>query len=80
MDPLTHSPTDANTRAVYQRENTMVENLSIYTDASGTDGEIGVAAAYPFPQRPWSIYIEPGIVSNKYIAKLQGISLALQIV
>lgn len=35
----------------YQRENTMIENLSIYTDASGTDSVIGVAAAYPFTQR-----------------------------
>ena len=31
-------------------ENTMVENVSIYTDASGTDGEISVAAAYRFTQ------------------------------
>ncbi|KAI0570491.1 RNase-H domain containing protein [Pyrenophora tritici-repentis] len=54
-------------------------SLSIYTDGSGIDGEIGSAAVCPLTQQTLSAHMGPSTLSTVYAAELQGISLALQI-
>ena len=53
--------------------------LSIYTDGSGIEGEIGSAAVCPLTQQTRSVHMGSDVVSTVYTAELQGISLARQI-
>ncbi|KAH7563672.1 hypothetical protein BM1_00719 [Bipolaris maydis] len=54
-------------------------SLSIYTDGSGINGEIGSAAVCPLTQQTLSVHMGPSTLSTVYAAELQGINLALQI-
>ncbi|KAF1922309.1 uncharacterized protein M421DRAFT_44270, partial [Didymella exigua CBS 183.55] len=54
-------------------------SLSIYTDGSGIEGEIGSAALCPLTQQTRSVHMVLDTASTVYAAELQGISLALQI-
>ena len=55
------------------------KSLSIYTDGSGIEGEIGSAAVCPLTQQTRSVHMGSDTLSTVYAAELQGISLALQI-
>lgn len=55
------------------------KSLSIYTDGSGIEGEIGFAAVCPLTQQTCSVHMGSDTLSTVYAAELQGISLALQI-
>ena len=66
-------------RARHDREHAKGDSLSIYTDGSGIEGEIGSAALCPLTQQVRSVHMGPDTASTVYAAELQGISLALQI-
>ena len=63
----------------HDKENAKNNFLSIYTDGSGIENEIGSAAVCPLTQQTRSVYMGPNTTSTVYAAELQGISLALQI-
>ncbi|KAL6165128.1 hypothetical protein ACJQWK_08372 [Exserohilum turcicum] len=78
--PKTHIDKSADkARSRHDREHEKDQSLSIYTDGSGKDGEIGAAAVCPLTQQTRTVHMGPGTVSTVYAAELQGISLALQI-
>jgi ribonuclease HI len=66
-------------RERYDRECATDKSLSIYTDGSGIDGEIGSAAVCPLTRKTRSVHMGSDTLSTVYAAELQGISLALQI-
>lgn len=66
-------------QARHDREHTKEGSLSIYTDGSGIEGEIGSAALCPLTQQVRSVHMGPDTASTVYAAELQGISLALHI-
>jgi hypothetical protein len=66
-------------RARHDKEHAKEDSLSIYTDGSGIEGEIGSAALCPLTQQLRSAHIGPDTASTVYVAELQGINLALQI-
>jgi ribonuclease HI len=66
-------------RARHDEEHAKEDSLSIYTDGSGIEGEIGSAALCPLTQQIRSVYMGSDTESTVYAAELQGISLALQI-
>ena len=66
-------------RARHDKEHVKEDSLSIYTDGSGIEGEIGSAALCPLTQQVRSVHMGPDTASTVYAAELQGISLALQI-
>jgi hypothetical protein len=66
-------------RERHDRECAANKSLSIYTDGSGIEGEIGSAAVCPLTQQTRSVHMGPDTQSTVYAAELQGISLALQI-
>jgi ribonuclease HI/exonuclease III len=55
------------------------KSLSIYTDGSGIEGEIGSAAVCPLTKQTRSVHMGSDTLSTVYAAELQGISLALHI-
>lgn len=78
--PQTYIDGDADrARDRHDRECATGKSLSIYTDGSGIDGEIGSAAVCPLTQQTRSVHMGSDTVSTVYAAELQGISLALQI-
>jgi hypothetical protein len=78
--PHTYIDNDADkARERHDRECAANKSLSIYTDGSGIEGEIGSAAVCPLTQQTRSVHIGPDTQSTVYAAELQGISLALQI-
>jgi hypothetical protein len=78
--PTTHvDATAEKARARHDREHAKADSLSIYTDGSGIEGEIGSAALCPLTQQVRSVHMGPDTESTVYAAELQGISLALQI-
>jgi ribonuclease HI len=66
-------------RARHDKEHAKEDSLSIYTDGSGIEGEIGSAALCPLTQQLRSAHMGPDTASTVYAAELQGINLALQI-
>jgi ribonuclease HI len=66
-------------RARHDKEHVKEDSLSIYTDGSGIEGEIGSAALCPLTQQSRSVHMGSDTESTVYAAELQGISLALQI-
>ncbi|KAF2462689.1 uncharacterized protein BDR25DRAFT_386265 [Lindgomyces ingoldianus] len=77
--PETHIDDDADkARSRHDRENDTEQDLSIYTDGSGINGQIGVAAACPILQQIRSVHMGMETTSTIYSAELRGIS-ALQI-
>lgn len=77
-----HTYIDSNADKAQDRHNTECakdNNLSIYTDGSGIEGEISSAAVCLLTQQTLSIHIGSDTQSTVYAAELQGISLALQI-
>ncbi|KAI1531407.1 pol-like protein [Pyrenophora tritici-repentis] len=66
-------------RARHDKEYVKEDSLSIYTDGSGIEGEIGSAALCPLTQQARSVHMGSDTESTVYAAELQGISLALQI-
>jgi hypothetical protein len=78
--PTTHiDATAERARARHDREHAKADSLSIYTDGSGIEDEIGSAELCPLTQQVRSIHMGPDTESTVYAAELQGISLALQI-
>jgi ribonuclease HI len=78
--PHTYIDGDADkARDRHDRECATDKSLSIYTDGSGIEGEIGSAAVCPLTQQTLSVYMGSDTLSTVYAAELQGISLALQI-
>jgi ribonuclease HI/retron-type reverse transcriptase len=78
--PDTYIDRDADrARERHDRECAANKSLSIYTDGSGIDGEIGSAAVCPLTQQTLSVHMGSDTLSTVYAAELQGISLALQI-
>ena len=78
--PHTYIDNDADkARERHDRECAANKSLSIYTDGSGIEGEIGSAAVCPLTQQTRSVHMGPDTQSTVYAAELQGISLALQI-
>ncbi|ENI02974.1 hypothetical protein COCC4DRAFT_114178, partial [Bipolaris maydis ATCC 48331] len=55
------------------------QSLSIYTDGSGIEGEIGAAAVCPLTHQTRTVHMGSDTTSTVYATELQGISLALQI-
>ena len=53
------------------------DHLHVYTDGSGINGEIGVAATSPMIQSTMKTYMGDNSTSTVYAAELQGIRLAL---
>jgi ribonuclease HI len=66
-------------RSRHDRECATDKSISIYTDGSDINGEIGAAAVCPLTHQTRSVYMGTGATSTVYAAELQGISLALQI-
>jgi ribonuclease HI len=66
-------------QARHDKEHAKEDSLSIYTDGSGIDGQIGSGAVCPLTQQVRSVHMGPDTASTVYAAELQGISLALQI-
>jgi hypothetical protein len=64
-------------RERHDREHIKEDSLSIYTDGSGIEGEIGSAAVCPLTQQTRAVHMGPDTASTVYAAELQGISLAL---
>lgn len=78
--PATHIEHNAEkARQRHDDNNDTGRCLSIYTDGSGIDGEIGAAAVCLLTRQTRAVYMGPNTVSTVYAAELQGISLALQI-
>jgi ribonuclease HI len=78
--PHTYIDNDADkARERHDRECAANKSLSIYTDGSGIEGEIGSAAVCPLIQQTRTVHMGSDIQSTVYAAELQGISLALQI-
>jgi ribonuclease HI len=78
--PITYIDKSADkARSRHDREHEKHQSLSIYTDGSGIDGEIGAAAVCPLTQQTRTVHMGPDTVSTVYTAELQGISLALHI-
>lgn len=78
--PHTYIDSDAERASErHDRESDTDKSLSVYTDGSGTDGEIGSAAVCPLLQQTRSVHMGLDTLSTVYAAELQGISLALQI-
>jgi ribonuclease HI len=78
--PITYIDKSADkARSRHDREHEKHQSLSIYTDGSGIDGEIGAAAVCPLTQQTRTVHMGPDTVSTVYAAELQGISLALHI-
>lgn len=78
--PQTHIDKSADkAQSRHNRVNKTGRSLSIYTDGSGIDREIGTAAVCPLIQQTQSVHMGPDTVSTVYAGELQGISLALQI-
>jgi ribonuclease HI len=78
--PTTYIDTTAKrARARHDKEHAKEDSLSIYTDGSGIEGEIGSAALCPLTQEVRSAHMGSDTTSTVYAAELQGISLALQI-
>lgn len=78
--PHTYIDSDADkARERHDREDATDKSLSIYTDGSGIEGEIGSAAVCPSIQQTRSVHMGSDTLSTVYAAELQGISLALQI-
>jgi ribonuclease HI len=77
-----HTYIDSNADKARDRHDTECakdNNLSIYTDGSGIEGEIGSAAVCLLTQQTLSVHMGSDTQSTVYAAELQGISLALQI-
>jgi hypothetical protein len=80
LGPRTHIHKTADkARSRHDRAHEKGQSLSIYTDGSGIDGEIGAAAVCPLTQQTQVVHMGPDTVSTVYAAEQQGISLALQI-
>lgn len=80
VGPETQIDDDADkARNRHDRENEAEQNLSIYTDGSGINGQIGAAAVCPPLQQTRSVHMGTETTSTVYSAELRGISLALQI-
>ena len=78
--PRTHIDNNAGkARDRHDRECATGKSLSIYTDGSGIEGEIGSAAVCPITQQTLSVHMGSDTLSTVYAAELQGISLALKI-
>jgi hypothetical protein len=78
--PHTYIDNDADkARERHDRECAANKSLSIYTDGSGIEGEIGSAAVCPLTQQTRSVHMGPDTQSTVYAAELQGISLTFQI-
>ena len=78
--PDTHINTNAEkARDRHDRGCATNKSIAIYTDGTGIDGEIRIAAVCPLTQQTRSVHIGTDTTSTVYAAKLQGISLALQI-
>jgi ribonuclease HI len=78
--PKTHIESSAEeAQQQHDRKVDTGESLSIYTDGSGIDGQIGAAAVCLITKQSRIAYMGPNTVSTVYAAELQGINLALQI-
>jgi hypothetical protein len=78
--PITYIDKSADkARSRHDREHEKHQSLSIYTDGSGIDGEIGAAAVCPLTQQTRTVHMGLDTVLTVYAAELQGISLALHI-
>jgi ribonuclease HI len=79
-EPHTYIDNDADkARERHDHECAANKSLSIYTDGSGIEGEIGSAAVCPLTQQTRSVHMGSDTQSTVYAAELQGTSLALQI-
>jgi ribonuclease HI len=77
--PKTHIDNNAEKARNRHDRQSASDSLSIYTDGSGIEGEIGAAAVCPLMHQTRSVHMGSDTLSTVYAAELQGISLALQI-